>query len=699
MRFTRHAALPAALVMGVLTACGGGSSGEGPPTGQPEPNPGRLAFSASTFAADESSATVAISVTRTGGSDGQVTVEFTAADGSASSGSDFAAVTETLTFADGDDTDRTVEIQLTDDDIDEPDETIQLSLSNITGGAVLGTPSMAEVVISDDEPDEFKLWVSVTGLRGSGLVLRNGDGGDLAIPSDGKFLFDEPLFSNDPYDVAVSVKPWGPAQTCSILNGTGTVIDTDIDDVVISCEDAVLQSLIVSRPVMTGSSPAFDLYILREDGEGLTQLTNTADADERVVGVYGDYVIFERKEQTTAIASLHSVRRDGTGEFPLSQHPEPDFAGITSGGIVVYNSDGNIYSADVTGIGPHSDLLVAATEDAASHVAADGRIVFTRTVGSQTDLGAIDIDGGNVTPLATGPNRETLSNVTPAGRAIYISQLVGDDRRDLYSVSLDGSGTTAISEEPDADQQVVRALETGVLIVHLSYNNGEEELRAIRDDGSTSRRLVAHLGRLTFAATAPGERVIYGIAAGTGGSHDIYIVGQDGFGNRPLAASDDNEYLAGLTADGAAVIERQTNSQIDLVRVELDGSREVPIALSPVNDKLVAVGEDREENRLILLRGAPSALRAGGVSGAGISLVSVRADGTDERLLAEGAFPALVEKPDELSRRAAGVVTRFGSVFFHNVDGRLWRVGADSSAAMQLTPFDDPIDIERLLDD
>jgi hypothetical protein len=78
------------------------------------------------------------------------TVTVTSADGSATAGSDYAAVTQTLSFAQGE-TVKTITVPITQDGADEPVETLTLSLSNATGGAALGSPATATVSISDDD--------------------------------------------------------------------------------------------------------------------------------------------------------------------------------------------------------------------------------------------------------------------------------------------------------------------------------------------------------------------------------------------------------------------------------------------------------------------------------------------------------------------------------------------------------------------
>jgi large repetitive protein len=69
---------------------------------------------------------------------------------------------------------------------------------------------------------------TVMGLTGSGLVIQNNAGGDLAISGSGTFSFSAPVASGDMYDVTVKTQPTNPWQTCVVTGGTGTVTNASI---------------------------------------------------------------------------------------------------------------------------------------------------------------------------------------------------------------------------------------------------------------------------------------------------------------------------------------------------------------------------------------------------------------------------------------------------------------------------------------
>jgi uncharacterized repeat protein (TIGR01451 family) len=117
--------------------------------------PGALQFSQATYRAQESSGTAVITVARTGGTLGSVSVNYATSDGSAAGGAscsgsaDYISTSGTLNFADGEST-KTFNVPLCSNPAIEPDETVQLALSSPTGGATLGTRSTATLIISEE---------------------------------------------------------------------------------------------------------------------------------------------------------------------------------------------------------------------------------------------------------------------------------------------------------------------------------------------------------------------------------------------------------------------------------------------------------------------------------------------------------------------------------------------------------------------
>jgi hypothetical protein len=113
---------------------------------------GTIQFNPLAYTVNEEDGTVELTVTRTGGTDGEVSVAYQTISGTATGNEDYIPDTETLvTFADGDAADKTITIELIDDILKEGSaETFTVLLSNTEGGAILGADDTATVTISAD---------------------------------------------------------------------------------------------------------------------------------------------------------------------------------------------------------------------------------------------------------------------------------------------------------------------------------------------------------------------------------------------------------------------------------------------------------------------------------------------------------------------------------------------------------------------
>jgi hypothetical protein len=114
--------------------------------------PGELTFSEAEYTAGEQDGTVKLKVSRVGGSDGKVTVDYASSDETAKDEEDYDRVSETLKWKDGDTSDKIIKVPLIDDNKEEDKyETFIMKLSMPTGGAFLGSKTKAVVTIVDDD--------------------------------------------------------------------------------------------------------------------------------------------------------------------------------------------------------------------------------------------------------------------------------------------------------------------------------------------------------------------------------------------------------------------------------------------------------------------------------------------------------------------------------------------------------------------
>lgn len=175
----------------LLSILEGGRSGDDNGDDNNHSLPGTIKFDERSFQVIESAGVAHVTVERSGGDHGIVSVRLQTADGSAKAGEDYTAVSTVLTWASGDESRKTVDIPITNDAATEGNETVMLSLTDPTGGATVDTVRGESVlsILDDDGPTtpcepgddrlclaggRFKVqitWRTSTGLIGAGHGL------------------------------------------------------------------------------------------------------------------------------------------------------------------------------------------------------------------------------------------------------------------------------------------------------------------------------------------------------------------------------------------------------------------------------------------------------------------------------------------------------------------------------------------------
>jgi hypothetical protein len=136
--------------------------------------PGVVGFAQPAYTVNEGESAT-ITVQRTGGSEGTVTVNYATENGSAAAPPDYAPASGTLTFAPGVTT-QTIVIPIAGDAVPEPAETFNVRLSAPTGGATLGTALTTVTIAASAAPapiptlSEWSLLALALGLAAAMLL-------------------------------------------------------------------------------------------------------------------------------------------------------------------------------------------------------------------------------------------------------------------------------------------------------------------------------------------------------------------------------------------------------------------------------------------------------------------------------------------------------------------------------------------------
>ena len=173
---------------------------------------GMFRFTTANYTVGEQLGKVTITVVRTGGNEGTVTINYATVAGTAGS-SDFTSASGSVTLSNKE-TSKSFVINVNDDSTSEGDEKFTIVLSNPGNGVSLGSPSTTTVTILDNE-------------TGGGTTVSNG-GSNSSSPAAGTFNFQAVGYAvNENSTVTVTVQRTGGSQgtadvTYATSNGTGT---------------------------------------------------------------------------------------------------------------------------------------------------------------------------------------------------------------------------------------------------------------------------------------------------------------------------------------------------------------------------------------------------------------------------------------------------------------------------------------------
>jgi len=209
---TGHAASGALVsICLLLAACGGGGGGSG------------SGSSSSSTAGTAASGAAPATYTIGGGISGLTTQGLTLINGTDVVTPSAGDTSFTFPTAVAAGTSYAVSVQL------QPDA---VTCSVMGGSGVVGAANVTDVQV-DCASAAFTVGGTISGLTGNGLVLANGSDTTSPAPGATTFTFPTKLTSAAAFTVTVFTQPAG--QTCAVSNGTGVILTSSVNNVVISC--------------------------------------------------------------------------------------------------------------------------------------------------------------------------------------------------------------------------------------------------------------------------------------------------------------------------------------------------------------------------------------------------------------------------------------------------------------------------------
>ncbi len=306
-----------------------------------------------------------------------------------------------------------------------------LSLVGVLGLVSLGA---ATALVACHIGGGYRIGGTVTGLRGSGLVLENNSGDSLKINGNGGFRFSSGIDKGGTYSVSVSTQPGNPSQTCVVHNGSGTIDNADISNVIVSCNRPGSVAYVVNE-----GSNSISAYLILSNGvlapvQGSPFPANGQSPVAAVVDPNGTYLyvannasntvsIFTIDQSTGALSSAGLPVATGNGPFAVLVDPADQFlyvANKTDNTVSVYEIGAGTATA-VSG----SPYAVGTTPSSLAMDPGGNFLYVTSYLEGLVSAFSIEAGAGILSPLggapfgtAKGPVR---IGVAPTGTLAYVS--------------------------------------------------------------------------------------------------------------------------------------------------------------------------------------------------------------------------------------------------------------------------------------
>ena len=161
---------------------------------------GTVQLSTSGYTVAQSGGSLAVTVNRTGGSNGAISVHYATANGTADAGSDYTATSGSLQWASGDASSKSFSVPISNATAFSGSKTFSLALSSPSGGATLGSPTTANVTI-DGSSVGATLWVYYNGVFNWG--------GDWSFAASASYNDTAGGPIEGAFDIVVNNQQWG----------------------------------------------------------------------------------------------------------------------------------------------------------------------------------------------------------------------------------------------------------------------------------------------------------------------------------------------------------------------------------------------------------------------------------------------------------------------------------------------------------
>ena len=401
----------------------------------------------------------------------------------------------------------------------------------VLAGITAGTLSACGGGDGNSGGGSYAVGGTVSGLAGSGLVLRDNGGDDLPVSASGPFAFDTMVASGKSYAVTVYTQPTNPDQTCVVTNGSGMVGSSNVTNVAVACATAHTIGGTVSG--LKGSG----LMLNTKSGSG--SIGVSANGSFTLPGSFssGDaYAVTVATQPTNPVQNCTVTNGTGSGTVADANVTSVAVVCADVGRFAYVANEGDdtisAYTIDpVTGaLTPVAGSPFAAKRAHALAVDPAGHFLYAANFDSTgVSVWAIDANTGALTEVTGSPFAADVAplgvTVDPSGRFVYVANV---NSFDVSGFTVDSSAgvLTPIAGSPFTagyNPSSVTVDPTGKFAYVTNMNGSADNISAYTIDPTTGA-----LTPLTSPMTSTGDQP-YGIVVDPNGKYAY--VGNDGSGN------------------------------------------------------------------------------------------------------------------------------------------------------------------------
>lgn len=259
---------------------------------------------------------------------------------------------------------------------------------------------------------------TVSGLTGSGLVLQNNGGDNLAIAADGVFTFATSVGAGSPYNVTVLSQPNG--QTCSVANASGIVNGAAVANVQVNCVGYPDPEFAYITGANAGNGTVYSFLVDAATG---TLVPTVQAAYANGFSIVSSAIARDNRYYY-AVTSILPSPPPGNPRYSLHKYTLDSEGGL----VPVVSSSGFDLPAEVNS----ASTIVVGPTGTNAYLIGGSPDILQYSIGTDGALASLS------TPTAAGSNPRSIA-FTPSGKYAYTVDS-GEVRQ--YAVAVDGALTT-----------------------------------------------------------------------------------------------------------------------------------------------------------------------------------------------------------------------------------------------------------------